>query len=359
MIEQAPRSPQPSHPETLQIGETRLQLGTDFAEPLHVWLQKLCCDHCVLNDLGSTLFTTIDAVVNSAKIFVQTKVASSQTHGLDPEAIFALFLFCLDSNIQFKCCQVMVDEVERRGGTGNDSPNGSVQLWSPLIVSVQKALGRLRPTTDRVLFRAVGFNGRRPEMLSMLKNYHEGAKVVWTPFTSCTPMLNVAAPWLNDRNAAGVIFMIRACKNAKSVSDFTLNPWQSEAMFAAGECHSWIEVCPVVLVDLCAPLFFFRPACCVCISRKLFTVAFNRSLSPWDIYAALIATIPPPLHLCRVCVQGGSPDATGRGDAPNVRDERRVGTGAPARPRLCRPATSAARRPPDGSRSRAGSHRRG
>lgn len=218
------------------VGETTLHISANSAEPLPQWLRRLSCDLCILGDLGSTLFTSVDALINSGRIFVQTKIASSQSHGLDPEAIFALFLICLESNIQFKCCQVMVEAAEHRGAppSSEGSVNGTVETWAPLIVSVQMALSNVRPVTNRVLYRGVSFQGRGAAMLDLLKNYHDGARISWTPFTSCTPVLNVAAPWMHDRDVFGVIFMIRACKNAKAVSDFTLNPWQSEAMYAAG-----------------------------------------------------------------------------------------------------------------------------
>ena len=191
---------------------------------------------------GSECFPNLGSLMSNAKLFVQDVVASGKCH-LDPKSIFALFVFCLDSNIQRFCVAAMVTLPKK--GPGHP--------WYPLIYHMHVALKALPPLrTGCYVFRGVHQRAsdrdgvqtpfKQADVTQMLVDFQTGKEVKWSGFTMCTPSLHVAASWaLPDANATatatldfhgyGVVFKIRCNRRARDVSDFSLTPWQKEVVF--------------------------------------------------------------------------------------------------------------------------------
>ena len=201
-------------------------------------------DRLLLRSTGSERFPNLGSLMSNAKLFVQDVVASRKCH-LDPKSIFALFVFCLDSNIQRFCVAAMQPSKLRKQGPRHP--------WYPLIYHTHMALKALPPLRSGCyVFRGVHRHApdkhgvqtpfEKADVTKMLVDFQTEKEVNWSGFTTCTPSLHVAASWaLPDTKASatatldfhgcGVVFKIRCKQRARDVSDFSLTPWQKEVVF--------------------------------------------------------------------------------------------------------------------------------
>jgi hypothetical protein len=190
---------------------------------------------------GSTLFSTMHQIVNTGRLFVQDKISSTECN-LDASAIFALFVFGLDSNIQRFCVQAMRNWQAGHADFGNDT----LVQWSPLIYHTDRAL-RALPELRTVLFRSIEMS--KEEVFETLRERHVGAIFKMHPFMSCTPDLRVVTSWCSEHQEVqdagklgqgcdapkrGIIYKILPGSGARDISPFTLHKWQSEAVFLMG-----------------------------------------------------------------------------------------------------------------------------
>ena len=191
---------------------------------------------------GSELFPSLDALLNSAKVFVQDTVANTaRPCHLTPREIFTLFIFGLNSNIQ-KCCVKAMREFQdsfQQNPQEHGAAKSRAVKWIPMIRRTQKALLALPPITGTFLYRSVRLDDEKAVM-RLLRARAVGSTFATLPFQTVSPDVMVAAAWcyggtvLRGRPACGVVYKILPHKRARDISRFTLTTWQREATFLMG-----------------------------------------------------------------------------------------------------------------------------
>ena len=92
---------------------------------------------------GTDLYPGLEVLLSSAKLFVQERIAAGE-RALAPEALFALYLFTLDSSIQRRCVAAM-----------SEPGSAEAAAWSPAVYHIHRALEALPGMPETVLYRGI------------------------------------------------------------------------------------------------------------------------------------------------------------------------------------------------------------